>query len=158
MQITRMDRMSFNEAGSSCLPQKCIHRTCMLSLTSCFTTGTKSNLLSVPTGMDLRQGISCLHVLQWHLLYELVQIILSRSLTDNPYRIRRDLSTCEEKGVFAADLGNTSATQGTAAPGPTGKSREGHSKIQSFNPSHLSAQKGHISTLVWPGLETYTLH
>ena len=135
--------------------------TCMVSSTSWSKIGTKSNLPAVLTGMDLRQGIGCLHVLQWHLLSKLVQIILSRIPTNAHYRIRRGLYIvwiCEETGMFGAGLRNTSATRCTAAPGATGKSREDHSKIQSLNPGHLTAWKGHISIVVWPRLGIYTLH
>lgn len=147
--------MSSNEAGSSCLPRESIHPTCTISFTSCFKIGRKSNLPAVLTGMDLRQGIGCLHLLQYHLLSELVQIMLSRSPTNTHYRIRRDLyilRMCEETGMFGASLRNMPANRGTAALGATGKSREGQSKIQSLNPGHLSAWKGHISMLVWPRL------
>lgn len=151
MQFTCMGRMSSNEAGSSCLPQESIHPTYMVYFISCFKIGTKSNLPAVPTGMDSRQGIGCLHVLQWHLLSQLVRIILSRSPLNTHYRIRRDLYTAwiwEEMGMFGAGLRNTPATRDTAAPGATGESREEHSKIQCLNPGHLTAWKGDVSTLL----------
>jgi len=95
MQFAFMDRMSSNEASSSCLPQESIHPACMISFTSCSKIGLKSNLPSVLTGMDLRQGFCCLHLLQWHLRSKLMQIVLSRTPSNTHYKIRRDFTQSE---------------------------------------------------------------